>query len=1080
MAKKSKIQKHEFRNKLILNQWLISQFGIDPFIEKTVDGKKLRPFHRLARPIKDQAMEGIGNDNLHNFYYTLIRSELFWENKSPINRDQLLVYERNIVSHTLAINEKRPEPIEWKYFQWLTLLFTEIYLDRYFSDKETLVSDLNRHVKTFNNHWPDFENFPDYSVDDLNKLCYQSATGSGKTLLMHVNILQYKHYAEKFGLDKELSRIVLVTPGKELGEQHIAEFHESNFDAQHYLQSRGGLYGEAGGLKRIDVLEITTLADQDGEKTIATRNLGDQNLLIVDEGHRGIGSYDGTWIRRRSELSEKGFTLEYSATFKEAVKAAANDEPENAYSKSIIFDYSYKWFYEDGFGKDYQILNLPKSLEETQTLYLTACLLKYFQQLMIYQDKREGLIPFNMEKPLWVFVGNTVTGKTNKNDKEKTLSHVGMILQFIADFLADKSTFATRINLLLTGTGEDTGLIDKDDVDILKGAFDYLLENYNGRLNAEQIYKDIIKLVFNSLVEGKLCLDRLKGDSGEVRLKVGNSEDSFGLINVGDAPGLCKHLEEKLNNLDLNSSEFLQPIFSTVKDSDSPINILIGSKKFIEGWDCWRVSAMGLMHVGKSEGAQIVQLFGRGIRLKGYRKSLKRSGYSHANAKPAYIEDLETLYVFGVEASFMDQFKKYLEEEGLPGNDRKETFKIPLNVTYDFGRSLKVLKPKKKLSDGRDWDFKKDAPVPTIYTAPKYIKDNKVIVDRYSKITAIESRGHGEVIKKDENTLKKNHLALIDYNKLYFELEKYKRERSWYNLNISVEGIHRLLSDDSWYELQVPDEKLMMKNFRDVMTLQQLATELLKKYIDHYYNYCKREWTEPRLELVDLKRSDDLIPNDDNYQFFVDSSETVLINQIKVIKSELESRKNYLRKLGEGGDLYAMTWSKHLYEPLFHVRKGKITVLPVTLNESEYQFVQDMYDWSQSNQSNAYRNGKELYLLRNLSRGKGIGFFEAGSFYPDFILWVLNGSKQYVNFIEPHGMRQEGAGSEKIKFHKRIKQIEERLGNPDVILNSFILSWTKFPQLNWGKEKHELEDQHVLFMEDGWEEYVEKMMGMIE
>jgi hypothetical protein len=27
---------------------------------------------------------------------------------------------------------------------------------------------------------------------------------------------------------------------------------------------------------------------------------------------------------------------------------------------------------------------------------------------------------------------------------------------------------------------------------------------------------------------------------------------------------------------------------------------------------------MGLMHVGRSEGAQIIQLFGRGIRLKGY------------------------------------------------------------------------------------------------------------------------------------------------------------------------------------------------------------------------------------------------------------------------------------------------------------------------------------------------------------------------------------------------------------------------------------------------------------------------------
>jgi hypothetical protein len=28
----------------------------------------------------------------------------------------------------------------------------------------------------------------------------------------------------------------------------------------------------------------------------------------------------------------------------------------------------------------------------------------------------------------------------------------------------------------------------------------------------------------------------------------------------------------------------------------------IGSKKFIEGWDCWRVSAMGLMHVGPRRG----------------------------------------------------------------------------------------------------------------------------------------------------------------------------------------------------------------------------------------------------------------------------------------------------------------------------------------------------------------------------------------------------------------------------------------------------------------------------------------------
>jgi hypothetical protein len=48
------------------------------------------------------------------------------------------------------------------------------------------------------------------------------------------------------------------------------------------------------------VLEITKLADQEGPNTIATRSLGDQNLLLVDEGHRGMsGKEEGVWFERR-------------------------------------------------------------------------------------------------------------------------------------------------------------------------------------------------------------------------------------------------------------------------------------------------------------------------------------------------------------------------------------------------------------------------------------------------------------------------------------------------------------------------------------------------------------------------------------------------------------------------------------------------------------------------------------------------------------------------------------------------------------------------------------------------------------
>lgn len=393
---------------MLLNQWLISLFGIDPLIEHKVNGRVVRPFHKLAEPIRDPRLEGLDKDNLHFFYHHLGDSPLF-SHADPeadyprfrISREMLLVYEQNIVRHTQAINEKRRRAIVWKYFQWLTLFFVEIYLDRFFNNRESLRSDLNAFVKRFNRHWDQYSDIPAYLDDDLNKLCLQNATGSGKTLLMHVNLPQYRYYAAKRGKSEDLSRVILLTPNERLSEQHIAEFRESSIAAGSYLQSRGSLFGMAHGLDRVDVLEITKLADQEGPQTIATRSLGDRNLLLVDEGHRGMsGKEEGVWFSRRSDLCAKGFTFEYSATFEQAVQASGNAEFANSYAKTVIFDYSYRWFYEDGFGKDYQILNLPESFHVTRSFYMTACLLKFYQQLRIHEEKARDFEPFNLEKPL--------------------------------------------------------------------------------------------------------------------------------------------------------------------------------------------------------------------------------------------------------------------------------------------------------------------------------------------------------------------------------------------------------------------------------------------------------------------------------------------------------------------------------------------------------------------------------------------------------------------------------------------------------------------------------------------------------
>ena len=80
-------------------------------------------------------------------------------------------------------------------------------------------------------------------------------------------------YSQKHGKDKDLSRVILLTPNERLSEQHIAEFRESDISASNFANEGFNLFTLAQGLNRVDVLEITKLADQEGPNTIATRSL---------------------------------------------------------------------------------------------------------------------------------------------------------------------------------------------------------------------------------------------------------------------------------------------------------------------------------------------------------------------------------------------------------------------------------------------------------------------------------------------------------------------------------------------------------------------------------------------------------------------------------------------------------------------------------------------------------------------------------------------------------------------------------------------------------------------------------------
>src|SRR5262249_2154011 len=163
--------------------------------------------------------------------------------------------------------------------------------------------------------------------------------------------------------------------------------------------------------------------------------------------------------------------------------------------------------------------------------------------------------------------------------------------------------------------------------------------------------EETLATIFNAPGGGLLYVENLTGATGEIALRLGTNEP-FGVINVGDDDKLCK-LCEDWNELVTTEREFVGSLFDDIAKPHSTVNLLIGSKKFTEGWNSWRVSTMGLMNVGATEGSQIIQLFGRGVRLRGFAQSLKRSAKAQLPDEitpPKYLGILETLNIFGIRA----------------------------------------------------------------------------------------------------------------------------------------------------------------------------------------------------------------------------------------------------------------------------------------------------------------------------------------------------------------------------------------------------------------------------------------------
>ena len=124
-----------------------------------------------------------------------------------------------------------------------------------------------------------------------------------------------------------------------------------------------------------------------------------------------------------------------------------------------------------------------------------------------------------------------------------------------------------------------------------------------------------LRSIFGSDIIGPLVVSRNPDNNSELLLSYGDGE-KWGMINVGDATSFYNSITndrietrvEVIANPDLH--------FENLDDETSPINVLIGSRKFAEGWNSYRLSVIDLINLGSAKGNLIIQIFGRGVRLR--------------------------------------------------------------------------------------------------------------------------------------------------------------------------------------------------------------------------------------------------------------------------------------------------------------------------------------------------------------------------------------------------------------------------------------------------------------------------------
>jgi len=791
-----------------------------------------------------------------------------------------------------------------------------------------------------------------------NRMSFWMATGSGKTLII-IKLIDILHTLMEKGLIPK-KEILFLTYREDLLQAFkklVEEFNKARpMNKQIKLVNlkdyeREKKFGTLG--RRVFIYRSDLISDEKKENILNFRDFlssedekpfGDW-YLILDEAHKG----DKEESKRQviySILSQKGFLFNFSATFTSPIDIV-----------TTVYNLNLSEFISRGYGKQIYV-----SQEEAKA----------------FKDKEDFRETEKRKIILKTLIMLSTIKKAYDRVREKDLYHNPLLIYLVNSVNVKASDLKLVFNeLAKLGKSIDENLFEECREELVKelrnakytlGDKSLTLEFFEDFLRDISV-KDLYKYVYNSSSGGNIEYIVNPDNKQELALKLDNSDSPFALVKIGDT---SKWIKEFLIGYKENETFRETGFFETLNNKDSPINILMGSRSFYEGWDSNRPNVITFINIGTGTDAKkfVLQAIGRGIRIepvKNKRKRLEFLGVNEEIAKNLYekfkneAKALETLIVFATNKNavqtILTELEMVIKAEGfetisLWENEKAKdyTLLIPVYKKKD-GRILNQENPIRFRMSRENLELLKE--FLKLMPRERFIFERNVSPNVYEELIKVISENKKFIYYLDGNQNYKDVDTLID--RLINHLNAEREE---------IEGFRKLRNE--------------IVHFRKIKVREDYRKEFLEKInrVKEAVEMTKEEKWQKLMELQEKGFS----------------PEEAIEEVKKKSHIEIEIDDVKIRKL-----------LKHYYIPIVYANNKVDWIKHIISTESEYHFINALiniiddidkhYDWWMFSKLDEHLD-KDIYIPY-ISGGK------LRKFIPDFIFWLKKGNDYTIFFIDP-------------------------------------------------------------------------------